>query len=80
MGPVQKTQATPISHGFQFTNGAIIRRRLFTVLATLRRQDRDVWIDLAQAWIAHRLDGVMASLLPDIRGMRSSIADQTAPR
>lgn len=80
MGSVQKTQATPISHGFQSTNRAIIRRRPFTVMATLRRQDRDVWIYLVQAWIAHRLDGVMASLLPDIRGTRSSTADQTPPR
>ena len=54
-----------ISHGVQSASGAICRSRLLTVTATLRQQGRDVWAFLEQAWVAHRLDGVMPSLLPD---------------
>ena len=54
-----------ISHGVQSASGAICRSRLLTVTATLRQQGRDVWSFLEQAWIAHRLGGVMPSLLPD---------------
>jgi hypothetical protein len=31
----------------------------------LRQQSRDVWSFLEQAWIAHRLGGVMPSLVTD---------------
>jgi transposase len=54
-----------ISHGVQSASGAICRSRLLTVTATLRQQGRDVWQFLEQAWIAHRLGGVMPSLVPD---------------
>jgi transposase len=54
-----------ISHGVQSASGAVCRSRLLTVTATLRQQNRDVWGFLEQAWIAHRLGGVMPSLLPD---------------
>jgi transposase len=54
-----------ISHGVQSRAGGICRSRLLTVTATLRQQGRDVWSFLEQAWIAHRLGGVMPSLLPD---------------
>jgi hypothetical protein len=43
----------------------VCRSRLFTVTATLRQQGRDAWNFLEQAWIAHRLGGVMPSLVPD---------------
>ena len=54
-----------ISHGVQSASGAVCRSRLLTVTASLRQQNRDVWEFLEQAWIAHRLGGVMPSLLPD---------------
>jgi transposase len=54
-----------ISHGVQSTSGAICRSRLLTVTATLRQQGRDVWDFLEQAWIAHRVGGVMPSLVPN---------------
>jgi transposase len=54
-----------VSHGVQSRAGGICRSRLLTVTATLRQQGRDVWSFLEQAWIAHRLGGVMPSLLPD---------------
>ncbi len=53
-----------ISHGVQSRAGGICRSRLLTVTATLRQQGRDVWEFLEQAWIAHRLGGVMPSLVP----------------
>jgi transposase len=52
-----------ISHGVQSRAGGLCRSRLLTV--TLREQGRDVWIFLEEAWIAHRLGGVMPSLVPD---------------
>jgi transposase len=54
-----------VSHGVQSRAGGICRSRLLTVTATLRQQGRDVWGFLEQAWNAHRLGGVMPSLLPD---------------
>jgi len=54
-----------ISHGVQSAGGGVCRSRLLTVTATLRQQGRDVWSFLEEAWVAHRLSGVMASLLPD---------------
>jgi transposase len=54
-----------ISHGVQSRAGGICRSRLLTVTSTLRQQGRDVWEFLEQAWIAHRLGGVMPSLVPD---------------
>jgi transposase len=54
-----------ISHGVQSRAGGICRSRLLTVTATLRQQGRDVWEFLEQAWIAHRLGGVMPSLVQD---------------
>lgn len=54
-----------ISHGVQSASGAICRSRLLTVTATLRQQGRDVWSFLELAWVAHRLGGVMPSLVPD---------------
>jgi transposase len=54
-----------ISHGVQSRAGGICRSRLLTVTATLRQQGRDVWSFLEQAWIAHRLGGVMPSLVPE---------------
>ena len=54
-----------ISHGVQSRAGGICRCRLLTVTTTLRQQGRDVWSFLEQAWIAHRLGGVMPSLVPD---------------
>ena len=54
-----------ISHGVQSARGAICRSRLLTVTTTLRKQGRDVWEFLEQAWIAHHRGGVMPSLLPD---------------
>jgi transposase len=54
-----------ISYGVQSSSGAICRSRLLTVTATLRQQGRDVWSFLEQAWIAHRLGGVMPSLVPE---------------
>jgi transposase len=54
-----------ISHGVQSRAGGLCRSRLLTVTVTLRKQGRDVWIFLEEAWIAHRLGGVMTSLVPD---------------
>jgi transposase len=54
-----------ISYGVQSARGANCRSRLLTVTATLRQQGRDVWSFLEQAWIAHRLGGVMPSLVTD---------------
>jgi transposase len=54
-----------ISHGVQSRAGGLCRSRLLTVTATLRQQGRDVWGFLEQAWIAHRLVGVMPSLVPE---------------
>jgi transposase len=54
-----------ISHGVQSRAGGLCRSRLLTVTATLRQQGRDVWSFLEQAWIAHRLGGVVPSLVPD---------------
>jgi hypothetical protein len=50
----------------QSASGAICRSRLLTVTATLRQQGRDVWSFLELlAWVAHRLGGVMPSLVAD---------------
>jgi transposase len=54
-----------VSHGVQSANGAICRARLLTVTTTLRKQGRDIWQFLEQAWIAHHHGGVMPSLLSD---------------
>ena len=54
-----------ISHGVQSQAGGLCQCRLLTVTATLRQQGKDVWGFLEQAWIAHRLGGVMPSLVPD---------------
>lgn len=54
-----------ISHGVQSASGAICRSRLLTVTASLRQQGRAVGGFLEQAWNAHRLGGVMPSLMPD---------------
>ena len=54
-----------ISHGVQSRQGAICRSRLLTVTTTLRKQGRDVWQFMEQAWVAHHRGGVMPSLLPD---------------
>jgi len=54
-----------ISHGVQSRAGGLCRSRLLTVTATLRQQGRDVWSFLEEAWIAHRLGGVMPTLVPD---------------
>ena len=54
-----------ISHGVQSRAGGLCRSRLLTVTATLRQQGKDVWDFLEKAWIAHRLGGVMPSLVPD---------------
>jgi hypothetical protein len=54
-----------ISHGVQSRAGGLCRSRLLTVTDTLRQQGRDVWEFLEQAWIAHRLGGVLPSLMPD---------------
>jgi hypothetical protein len=50
------------------TPGSIESRRPFTVMATLRREGRDVRDFLDQAWIVYRLDAVMASLFPIFDG------------
>ena len=54
-----------ISHGVQSAQGALCRSRLLTVVTTLRRQGRDIWPFLEQAWIAHHRGGERPSLLPD---------------
>ena len=68
-----------ISHGVQSSSGAICRSRLLTVTATLRQQGRDVWSFLEQAWIAHRLGGVMPSLVPERGGSDHTWKDRMAP-
>jgi transposase len=50
-----------ISHGLQSAKGAIGRSRLLRVTTTLRKQGRDIWQFLEQAWIAHHRGGVMPS-------------------
>jgi uncharacterized protein (UPF0262 family) len=54
-----------MSYSVQSASGANCRSHLLTVTATLRQQGRDVWSFLEQAWIAHRLGGVMPSLVTD---------------
>lgn len=54
-----------ISHGVQSAKGALCRRRLLTVIPSLRAQGKDIWPFLEQAWMACPLRGEMPSLLSD---------------
>jgi transposase len=54
-------------YGTQSEKGSRFVERVLTVVATCRRQERDVWQFLTEACIAYRQQSIMPSLLPRSR-------------
>lgn len=61
-------------YGTQSEKGSRFVERVLTVVATCRRQERDVWQFLTEACIAHREQSIMPSLLPCSRQAERLVA------